>query len=93
MYGKHHTEESKRKISEKKKQLYAAGLGKDITGGKNPMARKVICINNQKIFDCVKDAANWAGVSSTAICNCLTGKTKTSGKDPETQERLQWQYI
>ena len=93
MYGKHHTEETKKKISDKFKERYEAGLIKDITGENNPMARKVMCVNNQKIFNCIKDAAKWAGVSSTAICNCLTGKTKTSGKDPETQERLKWTYI
>ena len=79
MYGKQLSEERKRKISE------------SMTGSNNPGARKVQCINTGKIFDTVKEAANWSGTSSSAIANQINGKYKTAGKS-FTGERLTWRY-
>ena len=41
--------------------------------------RKVKCINNDKMFDSVKDAAEWAGISSGTLVSCLKGDQKTAG--------------
>ena len=81
MYGKHHTEDSLQKISENRKSK----------GGK-----KVICLNNGKIFNTMMDAARWCGLSNSSsigqVCN-HTGKQKTAGRHPETGEKLTWSFI
>lgn len=81
MHGKHHTEESLKKISTNRQ-------GK---GGK-----KILCINTGDVFDCMMDAARWCGLTNSAsigqVCN-KTGKQKTAGKHPITKEKLIWKFI
>lgn len=64
-YGKHHTEDARRKIS-------IAHKGKR-TGTENPNAKKVICITTGKIFNCINDAAKYYNIKSpsniTACCS------------------------
>lgn len=84
-YGKHHTDETKAKISKANKGRLA--------GGKNPAARQVICINTGEVFNCCKEAAEYAGVyDGSNIIRCCKGKNKTAGTHPITGERLQWKY-
>lgn len=61
--------------------------------------RKVICINNNKIFNTLKDAQEYAGLASSGqiIESCKRNKVtqkfiKHAGKDPNTKERLTWMY-
>ena len=80
-YGKHHTEETLQKMSERRKSK----------GGK-----KVRCINTGEIFDTMMDAARWCGLTNASsigqVCN-KTGKQKTAGKHPITQEKLIWEFV
>ncbi len=68
MYGKHHTEEARKKMSEKRK------------GGNNPAARCVICLDTGKVYSCIKEAANDTGACRTGITKCCLGQRKTCGK-------------
>ena len=81
MYGKHHTADSLQKMSDNRKSK----------GGK-----KVICLNNGKRFNTMMDAARWCGLSNASsigqVCN-HTGKQKTAGRHPETDEKLTWSFI
>lgn len=55
--------------------------------------KKVICLNNNKIFDSQLIAANYAGLKNSApISRCCKGERKTAGKDPITGERLKWNF-
>lgn len=80
MYGKHHNENSLQKISQHRQSK----------GGK-----QVICLNTGEIFPTMMDAARWCGLSNASsigqVCN-HTGKRKTAGKHPITQEKLQWEF-
>lgn len=77
-YGKHHTEEQKKKISESRK-------GK-CTGAQNPASRKVLCVELNRVFDTVRDAAKFVGIKSPCnISECCRGKQKTAGG-------YHWQY-
>ena len=49
MYGKHHTEEAKEKMKKAKNGIYI--------GGDNPRAKKVIRLLDNKIYNCIIDAA------------------------------------
>ena len=89
--GKHHTEESKMKMSKSHK-------GKHYTNEtKMKMSKakfkKVKCINTEEIFDCIKDAAEWCNGNKSHITDCCKGRLKTSGKHPVTKEKLLWTYV
>lgn len=77
--GKKRTEEQRRKQSEYMKSI-------DLNGGKNPRARKVRCIENGIIFDCVTDASVWAGVSRGSVTDALNGRSHTSAN-------YHWEYV
>jgi group I intron endonuclease len=54
-YKKLHSKESKSKMSKSKTQIFI--------GGGNPRAKKVIDIITNKIFDCIKDAADYNNIN------------------------------
>ena len=65
------------------------------TKKKNPgRAKQVICINTGKVFNTLKEAAEWSGQKShqniSAVCR---GLRKFAGKHPQTGEKLSWQYV
>ena len=74
MYGKHHSEESRRKMSENKK-------------GK-PSKRKipVLCVELNRVFQSMTDAANEIGCIASGISNVCRGKQKTCAG-------YHWQFI
>ena len=108
-YGKHHSEETKQKISENRKGK-ACGenhpfYGKHWTEEKKAQisnnrkgkgGKKVRCLNTGEIFETMMDAARWCGLTNSTsigqVCN-KTGKRKTAGKHPETQEKLKWEFV
>ena len=79
-YGKHHSEETKRKISAARKGSGAA------KGSKNPSARKVLCVELNMVFDTMKEAGLYAGCSPSNISSCCSGRLKTSGG-------YHWEYV
>lgn len=81
MFGKHHTTETKKKISEAK------------TGYKAPWARAVYCPELDKAFRCATDASKECGIAYSSISMCLNGKRKSAGKHPITGEPLHWLYV
>lgn len=55
---------------------------------------KVKCKNNGKIFDNIKEASKWCGLKSRRLISAnIRGKNKSAGKDPETGEKLTWEYV
>ena len=64
-YGKSHSEETKRKISENHA---------DFKGGKSPRAKKVICEDRE--FDCVGDFCNFYNIKRSTATNWLNGTNK-----------------
>ena len=59
----------------------------------NNLYTKVVCLNNNILFDSVTKASKWSHAKSTSgITNCCTGKYRSSGKHPITQEPLRWMY-
>ena len=79
-YGKHHTEKSKRIMSEKKKGVYC--------GNKHPQARKVRCVETGEVFDTIKDAETKYKISHGKISSVCRGKygRKTAGG-------FRWEWI
>ena len=71
MYGKHHSEETKQKISEAKK------------GKNNPSAKRVAQYDKKgnliKIWDYAKKASEELGIHNQSISACCKGKYKSAG--------------
>lgn len=76
--GKKHSEESVKKISEKRKGMF---LGKD-----NPSAREIKNIETGEIFETIRQAAEKFGLKATNISSVCSGRLKTTGG-------YHWQYI
>ena len=76
--AKPHSEETKQKISESHK------------GHKNPKAKKVICLETKRIFNCTVEASEWCHGN---VSMCCRGRNKTAGKHPETGQCLHWQFL
>ena len=69
LFGKHLPEETKNKISKSRK-------GK-LLNSNHPRARKIRCIDDNKVFDCIKDAADFYNASISAIINNCKKKSKS----------------
>lgn len=97
-YGKHHTEETKKKMSElhrgkKHTEESKKKMSESRKGEKNPKAKKIICVTTGEIFDCIKHGGEKYNVHSSDISRCCTGKRKSAGKHPVTGEKLVWRYM
>lgn len=68
MFGKHHSESAKSKIS------------KANTGGNNGRAKKVLCIETKRVYDSVKDAFRDTGIHFSSIAKCCTGVIRSAGR-------------
>ena len=106
MYGKHHTQESREKMSISKKDMYNGEnnpfFGKKHSqeniektkgthsGKDNPKSRPVYCIELGIGFDSIGIASEKTGVNKRSISYCLDGTQKHAGKHPVTGELLTW---
>ena len=89
-YGKHHTDEARRRMSQAKKGMKWS-VDVILSKGQN---KRVRCINNGKEFDALSFAAQWTGnTAPESISRVCYGKQHTAGTDPETGERLKWEFI
>lgn len=84
MYGKHHTEESKKKNRE-------SHLGKN-TGVDNVTSKPLFCPELNRIFWGGKQVKNEFGISEAHISDCCKGKRKHAGTDPITHTKLSWLF-
>lgn len=108
-YGKHHTEQTKKKISQNRKGKCAGeehpfygkhhteqNLQKMSKNRQSKGGKKVRCINTGEIFPTMMDAARWCGLKNSSsigqVCN-KTGKRKTAGRHPDTNEKLLWEFV
>lgn len=94
-YGKHHTEEAKRRISEANKENmkgernpnYGKHLSKEakenlrekLKGKNAPSARAIYCYEKNDIRLCGKDWADELKINRKHIGSCCTGKRKSTG--------------
>lgn len=95
MLGKHHSEETRRKmrekalgrvIPEKQRKAHSEAMKGKLVGSKNHMSVAVRCINTGEIFESQQIAAKAKGVNQSKISLCCQGKrTHTHG--------LKWEYV
>lgn len=83
MYGKHHSNESRSKISEKAKQRIGAASNRS----------RPVQASTGEIFYTMYDACEWCNLKDgSSINKCRKGETKSAGKHPQTGEKLTWMY-
>ena len=59
----------------------------------SPFTKKVICLNNSKIFDSPKIAKNWCNIENEELIKkCCRGEKNNAGRDPDNGELLTWMY-
>lgn len=80
MYGKHHSEESKVKMSAYR------------SSSSWPLCKPVYCIETDSLFWSAKYAKEQYGIDSSAIIKCCRGKANTCGNHPTTDSKLHWLY-
>lgn len=78
LYGKHQSNEVKRKISEAKKGKYR--------GSESPNAKKVKCIETNEVFGCLTSACEKHNIATSTLCGCVRGHRKTAAG-------LHWRYV
>ena len=107
-YGKHHSDETKKKISDSLKGKYQGekhpfygkrhskeSLQKISNSRKSKGGKKIICLNTGEVFPTMMDAARWCGLSNSSSIGQIcnhTGQRKTAGKHPITKEKLKWEF-
>ena len=92
MYGKHHTEETRNKISKiHKGKVLSEETKAKISGANHHKAKSVICLTTMTIFYRVGDAAKYYGINRHHISSCCNGKLKSAGK--LNGEKLVWRYL
>lgn len=69
MYGKHHTEEARKKISEKHKGKISP----------HRIIVPIVCVELDQVFECPADAAKMFSLNSTNILHVCRGLRKTCG--------------
>lgn len=94
MLGKHHSEETKRKmresalgreISDEQRRSHAEWMSKNFVGTRNPKSRAVRCLNTGEVFESQNIAAKAKGVLQSKIWKCCNGEAKQT-------HGLRWEY-
>ena len=96
-YGKHHTEESKKKQSLLMRGRYS-GINNPMydihrTGIDSTHFKPIFCIEMNRIFWGAKEVESVYGIMHQNIAHCLKGKSRYAGKHPETGIPLHWLYV
>lgn len=81
MYGQHHTDESRARMSEKRKngQMYCC--------------KPIYCPELNQYFYAAPEAEKMLHICASTIRKCCNGKRKSAGKHPITGEELHWMNI
>ena len=98
MHNQKHTKKARNKISCSLKarwsdKIFIEKMKKRPVyyGKKSSHATKVICINDQKIFDTLTEAGEYYGIGLKKVSSNCTGKCKYTGLE-ETGRKLQFSY-
>jgi hypothetical protein len=83
MYGQHHTDEARQKMSSKRNdgQMYCC--------------KPIFCPELNQYFYAASEAEKILHIDASAIRKCIRGDKhrKTAGRHPDTQEKLHWYSV
>ena len=63
------------------------------SGGSNPNAKSVVCLNTGEVFNASTEVKNKYNISKVAVCECCKEIRKSAGVHPKTGERLVWRWL
>jgi group I intron endonuclease len=97
-YGKHLSEESKKKISESHKGLLVGEkhpqygrIRLEIKGKNSKVSKSVICLNINEIFNTITEASLKYNINHASISAVCKNKRKSARKDSDGN-KLHWMY-
>ena len=84
MYGKHHTEEAKRKIGDafkgEKHPFYGTHWSEEMKQHhRKLLGKKIICVETGIVYEAIREAARITEINRCCIAAVLHGKQKTAG--------------
>lgn len=98
MQNRSHSLETRKKFSEIRKSLWIDNEYKErmmnrpvYYGSESSRATRVICINDQRIFDSMMEAGEYYGIGMKKVSSCCTGHCEYTGLE-ETGIKLQFAY-
>ena len=83
--------ENRKKAANKRNEYFKAG-SENAKKRVQKNNKKIICLNTGQIFNSINKAAQWCNIHHSGISKCLKGIQKTSGKHPQTNQPLKWEY-
>ncbi len=92
--GKEVSKETREKLKEARKTYVVSDATKqkiknnhaDVSGGKHPRAKAILCVELNIIFDCTRDAERQLDINHAHISACCKQQRKTAGG-------YHWQYV
>ena len=84
-----YTDEQKESLSNK---LSASRKGVVNIGSNNGNARKVICLNTMKVFDTIREAADFYSIDKDAIQQCCSERSHRKTAGEIGGEKALWEY-
>jgi len=95
MFGKHHTEESRKKIGEATRDRaintdWCKKISDAVKGEKHANVHPVYCPELDEYFWGATEVENKYGILATHVLRCCRGERKHTGRHPITGERLSW---
>ena len=95
-YGKQHSKETRKKISEKRKGTHMCEetkrkISKTNSLSNHPQAIQVICVTTGKIFGSIKEASLYYGCDNSSILKACKGKRNYCGK-LQDGTKLVWKF-
>jgi hypothetical protein len=73
-------------------KISATKRSQNLCGKNSKSSKRVVCLTTGDVFDCMKEAAQWAQCSRGNLTSCCKGDRKRAGCHPTTKELLSWSY-
>lgn len=85
--------QAKEKWQQAHPEEHKAQIDKWRQAGSIANSKAVRCITTGIIFNSISEAGRYYGIPQGNISRCLLGSRKSAGKDPDTGEKLLWEYL
>lgn len=85
--------QAKEKWQREHPEEHQAQVNKWRKSGSIANSKAIICLTTNRVFESQSAAARYYGVQQSNISKCLKGERKSAGVDPDTGEKLFWEFV
>lgn len=85
--------QAKEKWQQEHPEEHQAQVDKWRKAGSIANSKAVICLTTNRVFESQSAAARYYGIPQSNISRCLKGQRKSAGTDPDTGEKLFWEFV